>query len=144
MNRHYIFLAVVLIVLTRANSMSDGGSIETGRDLSNSLLLMDKISNPEELSIVNNAGCFIGRFIQGVYLIQDTCQDKILSINISEKELIELAKIMNQKCLDLPDEGIEITQAIRSSTSGKLIGTSKIPDVVGGVLGEGPLPHHRA
>ncbi|WP_155304438.1 hypothetical protein [Desulfosarcina widdelii] len=114
MNRHFIVLTAIfsVLILIPVNSMSCAGSIKTGHDLYNSLLLMDKISNAEELSIINNAVCFIGRFIQSIYLIQDTCQDKILSINISEKELIELAKLMNQKCLDLPDEGIEITQAI--------------------------------
>jgi hypothetical protein len=92
--------------------MSDGGSIETGHDLYNSLLLIDKISNAEELSIVNNAACLVGRFIQGVYLIQDTCQNMILPINMSEKELIELSELTNHRCLNLPDEGVELNQAI--------------------------------
>jgi hypothetical protein len=93
--------------------MCDGDSIETGRDLYDNLLLIDNISNVEELSLAYRATGFIGKFTQGVYLVQDTCNDMILPTNISENELIEISKLMNYKHLDLPDKGVEVDQAIR-------------------------------
>jgi hypothetical protein len=36
----------------------------------------------------------------------------ILPINIGEKELIEISKLMNLKRLNLPHKGVEIAQAI--------------------------------
>lgn len=106
------FLTAVFFLLIPADSMSDGDSIVTGHDLYKSLLLVYKISNAEEFSIVNNAACFVGRFMQSVYLIQDTFQNMTLPLHMSEKELIEFSKLMKNRCLNLPDEGVEINHAM--------------------------------
>jgi hypothetical protein len=113
MNWHYVVIAAVLLGLIPAYSMSDGGSIETGHDLYHSLLLIDNLSDAEDLSSADNAVTFICRFTQGVYLTQDTCPDMILPINISEKEIIEISKLLNINSLNLPNEGVEINKAIR-------------------------------
>jgi hypothetical protein len=36
----------------------------------------------------------------------------ILPLYMSEKELIEISKLINHRCLNLPNEGVEINQAI--------------------------------
>ena len=112
MNRHYVVLIVALLVLIPSVSISGGDSIETGHDLYHSLLLIDNPSNAKELTIANRATGFIGRFTQGIYLTQDTCHNMILPINISEKELIEISKLTDLKRLNLPDEGVELCQAV--------------------------------